>query len=162
MAIISIFLIGLSIAWLVDECFLQVKVRCHQKKIISRGKYYFLYVFVFIVLSPALSLTMFVDLPHRSASFDCDDATLFMYKRFRQAGVPIEPIVGDLNLTGEKYEEISHIWLLVNVAGVKIPFDWGSFWLDRQHFEGYTVSYDSLQMFVQQDRQQAISLIPGN
>lgn len=162
MAIISIFLIGLSFAWLVDECFLQVDAYFHRKKAFTAWKVYFLYVFLFIVLLPAFSITFFMDLPRRSTDFDCDDATLFMYRRFSELAINIEPIVGDLNLTGEKYEEISHIWLLVNVAGVKIPFDWGSFWLDRQHFEGYTVSYDSLQMFVQQDRQQVSSILPGN
>ena len=104
-------------------------------------------------------------MPHRSADFDCDDATLFMYNRLSKLNIKAAPFVGDLTVIGEKYNDITHIWLLVNIAGIRIPFDWGSYWFDKQHYEGYPVTYDDLLMFVNQDKSgkgSGVSLAAGN
>ena len=69
-------------------------------------------------------------MPRESATFDCDDATLFMYEGFSRLSIKATPIVGDLMTTGEGYFDSTHIWLLVNIAGIDIPFDWATPRLD--------------------------------
>ncbi|MDD5289366.1 MAG: hypothetical protein PHY28_09695 [Dehalococcoidales bacterium] len=91
-------------------------------------------------------------MPTRSDTFDCDDDALFMYQRFTQLGIKVTPMVGDLNKTGEQFNEINHIWLLVNIGSFNIPIDWGTTWMDGQHREGYPVSYQQLLAFVEQDK----------
>lgn len=115
-------------------------------------KWLLLCVFLLLALLPLLARLMFLDMPAQSETFDCDDATLFMLDRFSRLGITATPIVGDLTTTGEKYHDINHIWLLVDIAGLSIPFDWGTVWIDGQHYEGYTVSYPQLLAFVEQDR----------
>jgi hypothetical protein len=107
-------------------------------------------LFIFL-LSPLLCRAMFFDLPDRSAVFDCDDASLFMYQRMSNLGIKAVPIIGNLETTGETFTQSTHIWLMVNFGGINVALDWGSPWLDRQHYEGYMVTYNQMAQFVQQD-----------
>ncbi|MBI4303363.1 MAG: hypothetical protein HY665_03390 [Chloroflexi bacterium] len=106
------------------------------------------------LISPALLRYAFFRMPSPSADFDCDDSSLLMYQRLEKLGITAVPILGNLKTTGEKYWESDHIWLLVSFSGFSIALDWGSIYFDKQHYEGYSVSYDQLVSFVQQDRQQ--------
>jgi hypothetical protein len=110
-------------------------------------------VVLFTLLSPALSAFLFLDLPEATDAFDCDDAVLFMYERLERFNIDAIPFVGSLNETGEQYGDSNHIWLQVRFAGLVVAFDWGSLWLDRQHYEGYPVNYAQLLEFIQQDKQ---------
>lgn len=109
-------------------------------------------VFLLVGLLPFFTRIIVFDMPGHSVTFDCDDATLFMYERLSKLGIASTPIVGDLHATGEKYTEINHIWLLADIAGFSIPIDWGIARFDSQHHEGHTVSYQQLLLFVQQDQ----------
>ena len=106
---------------------------------------------VFIGLLPILAKTLFFQLPQPSVAFDCDDGTLLMYDRLSNLGIQVTPFVGNLLTTGEKYSEIDHIWILVEIGGMTIAFDWGTPRLDKQHYEGYPISYQELVEFVEQD-----------
>ncbi len=106
----------------------------------------------FIGLLPILTKTLLFQLPRPSATFDCDDGTLLMYNRLTNLGIKATPFVGNLLTTGEKYPEINHIWVLVEIGGISIAFDWGTPWLDKQHYEGYPINYQQLVEFVKQDQ----------
>lgn len=101
---------------------------------------------------PVFVKILFLGMPDQSTTFDCDDSVLFMYNRLSELNIKAVPFVGDLDKAGEKYNDITHIWLLVNIAGINIPLDWGTPLLDSQHFEGYPVTYEQLIEFVNQDR----------
>jgi hypothetical protein len=111
-----------------------------------------LLILLFICFIPAFVKLFFVGLPERGPAYDCDDAALFMYEKLERLHVPVTAFVGDLTASGEKFRDINHIWLMVNIAGIKLPLDGGSLLLDAQHFEGYPVSYDQLLAFVEQDK----------
>lgn len=110
-----------------------------------------LFGIIFVSLLPILTKTLLFEMPGPSDAFDCDDGVLLMYERLSSIGIKSVPIVGDLDTTGEKYQEIKHVWLLAEIAGINIAFDWGTPWLDRQHYEGYPITYDQLVQFVKQD-----------
>ncbi len=112
----------------------------------------FLFSLTLVGLLPVLSKTLFFHIPSPSPTFDCDDGALLMLDRFSDLGIKATPIVGDLQTTGEKYQEITHVWLLVEIGGIDIAFDWGTPCLDNQHYEGYPITYDQLVEFVKQDR----------
>lgn len=95
-------------------------------------------------------------MPSPSPAFDCDDGALLMLDRLSNLGIKAIPMVGDLETTGEKYQEIKHVWLLVEIGGINVAFDWGTPWLDKQHYEGYPITYEQLLQFVEQDRDKAI------
>jgi len=101
---------------------------------------------------PMLAKVAFFRLPPNSATFDCDDATIAMYNRLAGAGIKADIIAGNLNASGEEFKDIDHVWVLVKVAGRNIAFDWGLPAFDRQHYEGYTVSYAQLEKWVEHDR----------
>ncbi len=107
---------------------------------------------LFLVLLPLLMPTLFFHLPEPSPDFDCDDSTLLMYQRLSGLGVRAVPVVGDLEATGERYQDVTHVWLIVELGGIKLALDWGMPWLDRQHYEGYPITYQRLLDFVEQDR----------
>jgi hypothetical protein len=112
--------------------------------------------FVFISLSvllalPRFSPVLFVKMPEPSPAFDCDDGTLEMYRHFQSLGIESTPFIGNLDANGEKYEESNHVWLMVKSGDKNIAYDWGIPRLDRQHYEGYAISLDSLLYAVRED-----------
>ena len=127
------------------------------KRWISRHKFYLrLMLFAIgvfsIVLSPLMIQMLYFDMPRPSSEFDCDDGTLLMMERLKAIGISSTPILGSLKKNGESYLESDHIWLLVNIAGLRIAFDWGKPHFDAQHYEGFAVTHQQLLAFVQQDR----------
>jgi hypothetical protein len=92
-------------------------------------------------------------LPEASPTFDCDDATLAMYRHFQSLGIESTPIIGNLKMDGEAYMESNHVWLLVKSGDREIAYDWGTPRFDRQHYEGYKISLDFLLSAVEQDQQ---------
>jgi hypothetical protein len=95
---------------------------------------------------------VFPAVPGPSATYDCDDDTLTMYRHFQSLGIEATPIIGNLDMDGEKYMECNHVWLLVKSAGREIAYDWGLPRFDRQHYEGYTITLDYLLHAVEQDK----------
>jgi hypothetical protein len=111
-----------------------------------------------ILLASAVTLALFClsaivlpAVPGPSPSFDCDDATLMMYRHFQSLGITATPIIGNLGMDGEKYMECNHVWLLVKTGNLEIAYDWGTPRFDRQHYEGYNISLDYLLYAVKQD-----------
>jgi hypothetical protein len=96
---------------------------------------------------------VFPAVPAPSATFDCDDSTLAMYRHFQSLGIESVPIIGNLKMNGEAYMESNHVWLLVKTGDGEIAYDWGTPRFDRQHYEGYTISLDYLRGVVEQDLQ---------
>lgn len=95
---------------------------------------------------------IFPNVPEPSPSFDCDDSTLYMYQHFTQLGLDCIPIVGNLALTGESWEQCNHAWLLVKIGGEWVAYDWGEPKFDSQHYEGFKISYQDLLRAVAKDR----------
>jgi len=91
-------------------------------------------------------------MPAYSPTFDCDDSVLLMHDKFSSVGINTVAIIGDLKATGEKYEEIDHVWLLAEIGGFKIPFDWGTPCLDKQHYEGFYITHEQLLEQVRYDQ----------
>jgi hypothetical protein len=61
-------------------------------------------------------------------------------------------------MDAEAYMESNHVWLLVKSGDGDIAFDWGTPRFDRQHYEGYIISLDTLLEAVAQDRQNGNAL----
>jgi hypothetical protein len=117
---------------------------------------YKIIAFVLLALTVALALprlspVLFPPLSKPSPTYDCDDATLAMYRHFQSLGIESTPIVGNLNIEGEEYENSNHVWLLVKSGDKQIAYDWGQPRFDRQHYEGYTISLDYLLYAVAED-----------
>jgi hypothetical protein len=91
-------------------------------------------------------------LPAPSSTFDCDDCALAMYWHFESLGIEATPFIGNLKMDGEAYMESNHVWLLVKSGDSQIAYDWGTPRFDRQHYEGYIISLDSLLCAVAQDQ----------
>ena len=108
-------------------------------------------VAVMCVLVPRVGQVFLPWLPRPSAAFDCDDGALLTYRYFRNLGIEATPIVGNLKLEGEAFEESDHVWLLVDSGGRKIAYDWGTPRFDVQHYEGYPISLDYLRYAVAED-----------
>jgi hypothetical protein len=122
------------------------------------GGFFKITTFVFIALSITLTLprfsgVIFPPVSKPSATYDCDDATLDMYRHFQGLGIACTPIVGNLDMEGEAYEQSNHVWLLVESGDKEIAYDWGLPRFDRQHYEGYTISLDYLLYAVAEDMQ---------
>jgi hypothetical protein len=100
---------------------------------------------------PRLSPVLFVPLPRPSPAFDCDDAALATYQYFADMGVESRPIIGNLDMTGEAYDESNHVWLLVRFGDKEIAYDWGWPHFDAQHYEGYPITLDNLLYAVSED-----------
>lgn len=111
----------------------------------------FLFLLLVFALLPVLTKTLVFGLPAPSALYDCDDGALAMLDRLTALGIKATPVVGDLNKTGEEYLELNHVWLIAEVAGIRIALDWGTPWLDRQHYEGYPITRAKLLEFVAGD-----------
>jgi hypothetical protein len=112
-----------------------------------------LLLFTFALILFQLNAIILPAMPEPSDSFDCDDGTLLMYRHFKSLGIETTPIVGNLKMSGEKYMECNHVWLLVKSGNINVAYDWGTPRFDRQHYEGYTISLDYLLHAVDQDRQ---------
>jgi hypothetical protein len=114
-------------------------------------------LFALFILTITLALVhlytiVFPVVPGPSASFDCDDDTLAMYRHFQSLGIDATPIIGNLDMSEEKYLECNHVWLLVKSGHMNIAYDWGLPRFDRQHYEGYPISLDYLLHAVEQDK----------
>jgi hypothetical protein len=105
-----------------------------------------------LLAMPHLSPVIFPRVSKPSATFDCDDATLEMYRYFQGLGITSTPILGNLYMDGETYGESNHVWLLVNSNDRQIAYDWGTPRFDRQHYEGYAISPDCLLYAVEADQ----------
>lgn len=129
-------------------------VRCMS---IFLSGYYKIVTFIFVVLTcmltlPRLSPVIFIKLPAPSPTYDCDDAAMAMYHHFNDFGIESTPVIGNLDMTGEKYNDSNHVWLLVKSGNREIAYDWGFPRLDRQHYEGYPISIDYLTYAMSKDR----------
>lgn len=135
---------------------------------LSRHKFYLLATIftagiIFIALSPMMIRMFYFNMPQPSSEFDCDDGTLLMMERLSTLGIRSTPILGNLKKNGESYQESDHVWLLANIAGLRIPFDWGEPRFGAQYYEGFTVTLQQLLAFVQQDRvSQSNPVSPSN
>ena len=144
------------------------KAPCCLKGWLSRHKFYLLITLftvgvIFIVLSPLMIQMFYFDMPRPSPEFDCDDGTLLMMERLSTLGIKSTPILGSLKKNGESYQESDHIWLLADIAGLRIAFDWGEPRFGAQHYEGFAVTPQQLLIFVQQDRvSQSKPVSPSN
>lgn len=83
-------------------------------------------------------------MPMHSSEFDCDDSALYMYLYFRNLGYEVAIVAGNLDLTDESWEECNHVWVWVSSHGHDYPYDWGRYCPDKQHREGYIITYDEL------------------
>jgi hypothetical protein len=111
---------------------------------------------------PHLSPVLFPPVSDPSATYDCDDATLQMYRYFQNLGIESTPIVGNLKMDGEKYMECNHVWLLVKSGDTEIAYDWGTPRFDRQHYEGYTISLEYLLYAVNEDERGGNTVAAGD
>jgi hypothetical protein len=113
----------------------------------------FILIAMAVVLGlPQLNTVLFPVVGEPSATYDCDDAALDMYRHFEQLGIESTPVVGNLEMTGETYIQSNHVWLLVKSGDKLIAYDWGKPRFDKQHFEGYKIELDYLLYVVQQDK----------
>jgi hypothetical protein len=87
-----------------------------------------------------------------SSTYDCDDETLDMYWYFTSLGLTCIPVVGNLNTSGESYSQSNHVWLVVKSGHKLIAYDWGKPRYDKQHYEGYKITYNYLLYAVRQDQ----------
>jgi len=83
-------------------------------------------------------------MPMPSSEFDCDDDALYMYLYFSNLGYEVAIVAGNLDLTDETWEECNHAWVWVSSHGHDYPYDWGRYCPDKQHREGYIITYDEL------------------
>jgi hypothetical protein len=121
-----------------------------------------LMILVVALSFPRLSAIAWPDIPPASPTFDCDDATLAMYRYFEALGIESTPVIGNLKMDGEDYMESNHVWLLVKLGDREIAYDWGTPRFDRQHHEGYRISLDFLLSAVAQDKQASGELASRN
>jgi hypothetical protein len=81
-----------------------------------------------------------------------------MAEKLSRIGIESTAIIGNIEKTGETYLESNHIWLIVKIAGQKVAIDRACICLDRQHYEGYTLTRGQLLHFIQQDKKQYAEL----
>ncbi len=123
----------------------------------QRGLSYkpFLLGFAFVcawALALPLGVTLLLrDMPRPSAAFDCDDAAFFAMQRLESLGIKSTAVLGNLKTGDASYENADHIWLLVHIAGLKIPIDWGQLRFGSGYYHGYSLTYTQLVYFVDQD-----------
>lgn len=99
-----------------------------------------------------LNPVLFPHVEKPSATYDCDDDTLDMYRHFQSLGIKAVPVVGNLDLSGESFTQCNHVWLLVTLFNHQIAYDWGTPRFDKQHYEGYKINLDYLLYCVQADK----------
>jgi hypothetical protein len=124
----------------------------HSSTSITKISAFALFIIAVTLALLRLYTIVFPAIPAPSASFDCDDSALAMYEHFQSLGIESTPIIGNLDMDGEKYMESNHVWLLVKSGDREIAYDWGTPRFDSQHYEGYTISLDYLLHAVAQDR----------
>ena len=107
---------------------------------------------VVLLMLPYFSPVVFPRVQRPSADFDCDDSALETYRYFQDLGIDARPLVGNLDMDGEDYLECNHVWLLVRSGDREIAYDWGTPRFDRQHYEGYPISLDTLLYAVAEDK----------
>lgn len=112
--------------------------------------------FVFItaciaILMMRMSPFLFPPVAEPSGKYDCDDSTLAMYDHFKSLGIEVRAIIGNLEVSGEEYMESNHVWLLVTSGDKEIAYDWGVPRFDKQHYEGYEITYEKLMIAVADD-----------
>lgn len=83
---------------------------------------------------------------------DCDDATAYMLHHFQALGYKVDIIWGNLERTNETKSDCDHVWVLVHSGNQTYAYDWGRYYDDDQHYEGYTISYKKLLYLMMQDR----------
>lgn len=84
-------------------------------------------------------------MPRDTPDFDCDDSVLYMYHYFTSMGYDVRIVFGNLDLTGEAWEQSNHTWVWVD-TGIdgEIAYDWGRVYYDEQHDFGYVATYEEL------------------
>ena len=112
---------------------------------------------VLVIVSSLIGLlrlnpVLFPHVQKPSATYDCDDDTLDMLQQFQSHGIKAVPVVGNLDMTGENFTQCNHVWLVVTLFNHQIAYDWGTPRFDRQHYEGYKISFDYLLYVVEQDK----------
>lgn len=107
---------------------------------------------IFVLLLAPIK-TLGFGLPRLSAGYDCDDDALAMLDRLTTLGIQAVPMVGNLDMTGEAYLELNHVWIVAEIAGIRLAFDLGAPRLDWQHYEGYPITRAKLLEFVANDFQ---------
>jgi len=75
---------------------------------------------------------------------DCDDASLYMYLYFTASGYKVDIIQGNLEKTNETKSQAKHIWVLVHSSNRTYAYDYGYYYYDEQHYEGYLITYKQL------------------
>ena len=125
---------------------------------IYSGGIFKILTFIIITLAllsvlPRLSTIVFPSIQEPSPTFDCDDGTLAMYRHFQNFGIESTPMIGNLEMTGEEFMESNHVWLMVKSGDKNIAYDWGIPRFDKQHYEGYPISLESLMHAVEEDKQ---------
>jgi hypothetical protein len=107
---------------------------------------------IIILLSPAIFQFIIFRFSGPHPGFDCDDGALLMLRRLSDIGISSTAWIGNLKQTGEAFGDSNHVWIIANILGWKVPFDWGSEHFDKQHYEGYAITYDQLLQLVEQDK----------
>ena len=112
---------------------------------------------VLVIVSSLIGLlrlnpVLFPHVQKPSATYDCDDDTLDMLQQFQSHGIKAVPVVGNLDMNGENFTQCNHVWLVVTLFNHQIAYDWGTPRFDRQHYEGYKISFDYLLYVVEQDK----------
>jgi hypothetical protein len=105
-----------------------------------------------ILVIPGMNPVLFPTIGEPTEYYDCDDGTLDMYHYFNNLGLETIPVVGNLELTGERFTQSDHVWLMVRSGDKLIAYDWGKPRFDKQHYEGYKISLDYLLYAVEQDK----------
>ena len=112
----------------------------------------FVWVICTTIPEPLLMSPNVPDMPAASEDFDCDDSALFMYDYFTAKGYECVIVTGNLELEKETFFECNHMWVIVICPNeASIAYDWGSPCYDRQHFEGFIITYEQLEGIVATD-----------
>ena len=125
-----------------------------QKRYLPRHKVFLAAFLALCLLALSFPLGMkllFRDMPRPSAAFDCDDAAFFEMHRLSSIGIKSTAIVGNLEIKNAGYSQSNHIWLLADIAGLRIPIDWGHLAFGSKYYQGYALTYPQLVFFVAQD-----------
>jgi hypothetical protein len=89
--------------------------------------------------------------PTEARGVDCDDSALYMYYYFTNMGYEVKIIAGNLDLVGESFLQCNHVWVVVISGGDDYAYDWGHYYTDAQHYEGYVITETELVSAVLED-----------